>query len=248
MLARDPSIAAAGFDLLGGLSVNGQSVAWTTAGGTVYVADRPTATAPFGAPTAVMPPSIRLNGGRVALSPTGLELIAVLANGSSFVHLVRPSVGVAWAPTDGTEFATLASMISETGGAFSEPVSSGSGLSLFYLLALPPAPPALYESQFANAAKAWGVGRALPNQEFAIASTSSRRRPTGASFDNRTLFFFDEALGHERAAWRDSPLSPFSEFRDLPALPGAVPVEDCTTLYFHGSDAAGQGLFTAKSP
>jgi hypothetical protein len=96
--------------------------------------------------------------------------------------------------------------------------------------------------------KAWDTGTPLPNPEFAIATASQLRRPTGASGDRRTLFFFDEVTGKERAAWRSSAGAPFDTFVDLPLAPEAVPNANCDTLYFHGMDAAGQGLFTATRP
>jgi len=244
--ARVPSIAAAGFDRFGGISAGALSVAWTTAAGAVYVADRATATSAFGAQALLDPGAIALASGRVALAPTGLELVATRADGSSFVSFFRTSLSGAWSPTSSKEFDTIAAMRGESGGGFSEPVISAGGNSLFYLLALPNQAPVLYESTWDATIKAWGTGAALPNAEFAISSASQARRPTGAASDGRTLFFFDEVSGVERAAWRDSPASPFSFFASLPSLPEAAPVDDCTTLYFHGSDSAGQGLFTGS--
>jgi hypothetical protein len=139
-------------------------------------------------------------------------------------------------------------MRAESGGTFSEPVVSADSKSLFYLLALPNNLPALYESPWDSAQKAWATGTALPNAEFAISAASGLRRATGASSDDRTLFFYDEQLGHERAAWRSSPTSPFDMFGEVPSAPEAAPIEDCSVLYFHGTDASGQGLFTAKRP
>ncbi len=74
------------------------------------------------------------------------------------------------------------------------------------------------------------------------------RRPTGASSDRLTLFFFDEVAGNERAAWRLTPTSPFTRFVDIASLPEAAPDDDCSVVYFHGTDAMGQGLFTATGP
>jgi hypothetical protein len=185
---------------------------------------------------------------RVALAPTGLELVATLADGSSFVSFYRTSMPGTWAPTSSKEFTTIATMRSDSGGAFSQPVVSADGNALFYLLALPNEPPVFYESTWDASAKAWGTGGALPNAEFAIASAAQLRRATGAASDRRTLFFFDEVAGHERAAWRSAPGAPFTAFADLPNVAEAAPIDDCTVLYFHGTDSMGQGLFTGAAP
>jgi hypothetical protein len=78
----------------------------------------------------------------------------------------------------------------------------------------------------------WTTGKALPNAEFASTSATARRRATGASADGRTLFFYDEVAGKERAAWRDSIASPFVTFVDMPGMTEAAPNHRCDTLYF----------------
>jgi hypothetical protein len=241
------SIAPAGFDRFGAISANARTVAFSTSTGTITIADRPTTADPFGMPQPLNPGAVALANGRVALEPTGLVLVATLADGSSFASFARSAVGAPFSPSNGKEFAAVAAMRSESGGTFSEPVVSADQQSFFYLLALPNNPPVFYESTWDRGAKAWTTGRALPNPEFAIAGASLRRRPTGASFDDRTLFFFDEVAGHERAAWRSSPAAPFDRFVDLPLVPEAAPDDDCVTLYFHGADTNGQGLFTASA-
>jgi len=251
-LARVTSIAPGGFDRFGAVSASELTVAWTTSAGVVYVADRASNTGGFGTPAALDPGTTQLANDRVALGPTGLLLIAPLADRSSFAAFVRTSIGAPWTPDPSIpgEFHTIASALSEPGGAFSEPVVSGDGLSFFYLLAVGSGLPELYESTWDAASVQWAYGYPLPNPEFAItvtdAGAAQLRRATGASSDRRTLFFFDEASGTERAAWRDSPTSPFDQFVDLASLPEAAPSGDCVTVYFHGSDASGQGLFTAR--
>jgi hypothetical protein len=246
-VARIASIPSAGFDRFGGISAGALSVAWTTAAGAVYVADRASSTAPFGAPALIDPGSVELSTGRVAIMPTGLELVATLADRSSFVSFFRTSVSGTWSPTRSKEFDTIRAMRSESaGGKFSEPVVGADGASLFYLLALPDQPPFLYESKWDSSIKEWGTGVALPDPEFAISNSAKVRRPTGASSDARTLFFFDEIAGTERAAWRESGAAPFSFFANVPSAPEAAPIDDCTALYFQGTDSEGPGLFTGR--
>jgi hypothetical protein len=238
-----PSIPTAGFHRFGAVAAPETTLAWTEAGGAIFVADRPSVTAPFGTPVAIDTTSNPVADGRVALMPNGLELIATRSDRTSLTSFVRASVGSAWAPSTAVdEFKFIAAALSESGGEVSEPVVSADGLSLFYLLVTGAGPPALTESRWNPGDKAWDTGAALPNPEFAITSATQRRRPTGGSSDRRTLFFFDEVAGHERIAWRASPTAPFDFFDDLPIAPEAAPAEGCQTLYFQSGDPdAGTG-------
>jgi hypothetical protein len=249
VVARVPSIAPAGFDRFGSISATALTVAWTSSNGAIFVADRTDASGAFGTPAQLNPGSVALATGRVALGGSGLKLIATLADGSSFVTFVRTAVGGTWAQSLGNEFAVVAAMIAESGGAMSDPVLSTGGGSLFYLLTIGTAVganPILYESTWDTTTKQWNNGTPLPNAEFAITTPSQRRRPTGASVDDRTLFFYDEVGAKERAAWRASPTAPFDTFVDLPQAPEAAPNANCDPLFFYGMDTAGQGLFTAS--
>jgi hypothetical protein len=243
-LARVPSIAATGFDRFGAVSAEATTVAWTTAAGAIYVADRASAQAAFAAPVQLDPGTTQLANGRVALDPLGLKLIATAANGSTFVSFLRSSVGTAWVPGSSKEFQAISAV--EGGGAFSEPALSADGLSLFYVLQLGTEAPVFVESSWDVSMKQWAVGTDFLTPEFVMTSASQLRRPTGASSDHLTLFFFDEVLGHERVAYRNTTGQPFDYFVELPNVPEAAPATDCTVLYFHGSDASGQGLFTAQ--
>jgi hypothetical protein len=247
-IQRVASIPSAGFDRFGAISSNGLTAAWTTAAGQVEVADRASISASFGPPSALATGTIQLANDRVALAQGGLKLVATLADHSSFVAFARLSTSAAWNPALSGEFKNLASMLTEGGGALSSPVVGADGQTLFYLVAIGTALPILYESTWSTSAKVWQPGNPLPNPDFLITSASMLRRPTGGSYDRRTFFFFDEVSGHERAAWRASPSAPFDTFMDLPMHPEAVPDASCTTLYFRGSDATGQGLFTGSGP
>jgi hypothetical protein len=253
-VARVPSIAAAGFDRFGSVSANELTVAWMSSGGAVFVADRASTSAPFGTPTQLGTGGIGLATGRVALANGGHKLIALAAaadagaGGASFVSFVRGGDAGTWALDATTEFSNINGMISEGGGTFAEPALSADGYSLFYVLTIPPGTPALYESTWDSSTKRWTFGNPLTNAEFQIASATQLRRPTGASSDRRTLFFFDETTSIERVAWRSSPATPtFDTFVDLSIAPEAAPSESCNTLYFRGMDGSGPGLFTASN-
>jgi len=134
------------------------------------------------------------------------------------------------APT--TPFDAIIGAVSQSGWTWSEPAFGASGDRLFYIVDR--GQPYVYESQWDAQSASWTAGVQLPNPEFMGPSPSVRRRPTGASSDDRTLFFFDEVSGVERAAWRTDPSQPFSYFEDIPAAPEAAPNLDCSALYFIG--------------
>lgn len=252
-IAEVTSIATAGFGRFGGVSSNELTVAWTSPSGAVLVADRTSTAAPFGDPFQVDIGGASIPGGRVGLSPTGLQIVVALpnANGATLLGgFVRTSVGGAWSAESSSEFKYVNATNSETGGSFSEPVVRADGLSIFYLAVTGSNEPVLNESTWNTAEKAWNTGYPISGPEFAIASGSQTRRPTGTSGDGLTLFFFDEVAGNERAAWRESasPMSEFTLFVDLPDFPEAAPGGSCHTLYFQGSDpeAGTPALFTGQ--
>jgi hypothetical protein len=176
-------------------------------------------------------------------------LFAVSADRRRFVAFNRTSVGSAWSASTRLQFASLDAMVTtEGGGQFSEPVLGVGGGSLFYLFGLPGALPALYESKWDSLQHTWTAGVALANPDLAIVTPTVRRRPTGASSDGRTLFFFDETTGQERAAWRDAPTSPFVQFMNITGIAEAAPNDRCDTLYFQSenSEAGGAGASIAR--
>jgi hypothetical protein len=237
-----PSVAGANFGRFGSVSANELTVAWMSSTGAVFVADRASTSAPFGMPMQLDPGTVALAMGRVALTNSGQKLIATLAGGTAFVSFVRGGDAGTWTQEPTTEFININGMISEAGGAFAEPVVSVDGVSLFYVLTLGMNNPAVFESTWDSSTKTWTFGSQLPNPELATSSATELRRPTGASSDRRTLFFYDGTTAKERAAWRSSPTAPFGTFVDVTIAPEAAPAESCNTLYFQGTG----GLFTAS--
>jgi hypothetical protein len=246
-VGRIASVPPAGFGRFGGISVDELTIAWTSATGGIYVADRVARANAFGTPSTVDASSTPVANDRVALAPSRLVLFAVSADRGRFVAFNRTSVGAAWSASAPLQFGNVVAMAAaDGGGQFWEPVLGADDNSFFYLLASPSAPPALYESRWDALQRAWTTGVALPNPELAITSATRRRRATGASSDGRTLFFFDEATGQERAAWRDTTTSPFVQFLGIPGLSEAAPNYLCDTLYFQGTDSADGGAFIAQ--
>ncbi len=222
------------------------TVAWTARGGFARVADRLDPFSDFQPPADLPLPPVE-KGARAALDASGNLLALVDADGTDFVVFERPSAAGAWAPGSAAPFAAVTAAAVQAGAAVSEPVFGASGRTFFFLLTAAAGVPSLYESRWDPQAMQWTAGAALPNPELASDANASRR-PTGASSDDRTLFFYDEAAGAQRAAWRDDPSSPFTTFADVSAAPEAAPNAGCSTLYFQldSVDAGGPGVFVAE--
>jgi hypothetical protein len=241
------SLEQTSFGRFGGISAGETVIAWTSPAGAIYVADRPQRSQPFSSmPSVLDTSSTPVANDRVALGSTGLQLFAVSADRASFVAFHRSNVASAWAASATLQFANVDAMAGvDSGGQFSEPVLGADDNSFFYLLTPAAGSPVLYESRWDASRGAWTTGNALSNPELASASATSRRRPTGASSDGRTLFFYDEVGGQERAAWRDSVSSPFVMFVDTPGMTDAAPNHRCDTLYF--LEKAGDGSASAHA-
>jgi hypothetical protein len=194
----------------------------------------------------------------VALDPSGTLLLAIDATGTGFVVWQR-TPGQGWLRSPSSAFDQMLAPNATPGTTVSEPVFGASGDSFFFLLT-PPAdsdatvdatapapPPTLYESRLSGTGGTWGPGVAVTNAELTSADAAHRRRPTGSSSDDRTLFFYDEVVNVERAAWRSDPASPFTHFEDVPAAPEAAPNAGCSLLYFRGTNpsAGTQGINVA---
>jgi len=231
----------------GGVSANGLTLAWTLTTGDVLTADRLSESSDFRPSIGAPPASVGLQtNGRVALDSSGSLLLAIDATGSAFVVWER-TPGLSWFLSPSSAFDQMLAPNATPGTTVSEPVFAASGDSFFFLLTLPadsdagvdataPAPaPTLYESRRTGTG-AWGPGVAVTNPELTSADAAHRRRPTGASSDDRTLFFYDEVGNVERTAWRSDPSSPFAHFEDVPAAPEAAPNAGCSLLYYRGTN------------
>ena len=133
----------------------------------------------------------------------------------------------------------------EVNSRFSDPVLGGDANSFFFVLTELGSPPVAYASTWNATAHTWSTGVPIP--ELAVGDAGSPMRATGASSDGLTLFFFHDGVsGNERAAWRVTVTSPFTQFVDEIPVPQAAPNFGCTTLYFQGSDSTGSGAFVAQ--
>jgi hypothetical protein len=229
----------------GGVASAGLTVAWTRTDGSVAVADRATETSSF-QPVNIAPMEQLQADARLALDPGGTLLLGVAQSGSSFAMLQRPNTKMLWKSASPAAFGAISDAVAQAGATMSEPVLAASGDAFFYLVTPAAGAPAIYESTLDTSTGQWKAGVALPNPELASTDATHRRRPTGASSDDRTLFFFDEMAQVERAAWRDDPASPFHTFQDIAIAPEAAPNGECSLLYFKAHDSAGtEGIFVA---
>lgn len=241
-LSRIDSVPPDNFGKLGGVSGDELSVAFTSTTGDAYVADRSASTASFDSP-------MKINGAtplaldRVAFSPTGMSAIAIAADRHSFLGFERASRAAAWTATSGLEF-TLVRAVMESDAAASNPVIGADKRTLFFIVTAMNKP-TLYESHWDTAQRFWGTPATVTGSALESADAAHLRRPTGASFDGRTLFFYDEAAGLERGAWRASSGSTFVVFVDIGAFAEAAPTVACDTLYHQRQDATGMRLFLA---
>jgi hypothetical protein len=241
-LSRVDSVQPDNFGKLGGVSGDELTIAFTSPAGDAYVADRSSATASFDTPV-MLNGSTHLAVDRIALSPTGMAVTAVAADRHSFLGFERPSRAEAWAPTSGLEF-TLVRAVLENEATVSNPVIGADKRTMFFIVTNM-GKPTLYESHWDMAQRFWGTPSSVSGAALDSADTAHLRRPTGASFDGHTLFFYDEAAGVERGAWRASSGSPFVLFVDIGAFAEAAPTLTCDTLYNQAQDSTGTRLFTA---
>jgi hypothetical protein len=238
-----PGLDNATLSQFGAVSGTELSLAWTASTGDVYVADRVSTSANFST-AAKANGSTALAVDRVALSPTGTQIIAVSADRKSFIEIDRSTIGGTWTVGSSAAFANIVALLDEQppGSGFAEPVIAADNQTFFFVATIGNAVPFIYESRFNTTIEGWAGPNALSETELRASDAAHRRRPTGASADRRTLFFYDEVNGVERAAWRDNPDAMFTLFVDETGFNEGAPNATCQTLYYQG---AGPAVFTA---
>jgi hypothetical protein len=248
-LAGVASVSSAGFDHFGAVSPDELTVVWMSAAGALNVADRTLVSAAFAPPETIDTSASPIATGRVALRHDGNGIVATRADGATFVLFERGARGSPRARSTAPDpVVDLDALVSESGGELSEPVLGNDGSSFFYLLATGGNVATMHESKWDAVKRRWTAPVALTNPEIQTTDAAHRRRPTGTAVDGRTLFFFDEVVGTEQAAWRDTPSSTFNFFRDIGSRAEATPNAKCAVLYIGDDDpdAGIVGLATAR--
>jgi hypothetical protein len=224
---------------LAGLTPLGRMVAWLDTSGRLLVADRADSSSEFGD---AVPVDTASPSGRAALHPAGALLFATNASRSGLVVYTRLYRKDPWAGPSTTGLSALSAQLATLGATIEDMTIGGTPGSLFLLLSVGGAR-TLYEATFDPSTGGWG--RAVAHNEIAVASMSGAvRRPTGLSWDARTLFFYDEGASVTRAAFRGATTGTFDTVVDVGAFPGALPSQTCSVLYYVGHDNDGAGLFT----
>ncbi len=215
-----------------------RAVAWTDTTGRVFTANRSDASSGFDAEQVSSAPIAEPNA-RVGISYKGTSIL--IASGATLVAYARAFTGSPWTgPTEAT-LETVNAWLREAAGAVSDPVFGSSGQTLFFLRSTSTGSYDLCEAAWDDGAGAWA--RPVVRSSMISADALHRKRPTGVSWDDLTLFFWDDGRGIERAAVRSSETHEFSGFRDVGNYPEAAPNQGCTLLFYQGSDEKGFGVF-----
>jgi hypothetical protein len=203
---------------------------------------------PFGdeVPTRTIPPGDYAPDG-VALSPDGLRMIVVTADRKGFTQYIRT---LRDDPFDDVPSDVAFEALRLGGDGFlpeelriGDPVLSSDDRTLYYslyedgagLYYSEPSTHGTIHASTRNTGAPWSFGMPLTGSAIS-AHCELRRRPTGVSSDQLTLFYWDELSGSARAAFRSSLDDPFDTAIDLGERVGAQPNTACTLLYYSDPD------------
>jgi hypothetical protein len=193
----------------------------------LMVTDREAANVPFGVPQALTLPAGYTHERGLALHPDGLALV-VGSDSGTFADIER---SVRSGPFDGApssarydELAANAALYGET---LASPVLSASGTSLYFTQI------GLSTSRVFHAQ---GTSHfpvpALPEDLVTLGGSEGDFKLTlSVSSDERTLFYFDEALGHAAGLWSSAPLAPFTKLAAFAGLQSIFTNFSCGRLY-----------------
>ena len=228
------------------------SIAWTVGSGsaaTIEYADRLSSTDAFGAPQALA--AGQFTADRVSLSSDGLRLVVVNADGQGFSELLRVSRvspgNTFGAPSVGAYGNLDAPTALAAGQSYGDPVLAADDNAFYYSVYGGGQTTTIFRASRLVSGDSWEVGSPLATSTGLAAQGSLRRRPTGISSDEQTLFFWDEVLGTERAAWIDQSTGAFDVFVDLGTRSMAAPESTCSRLYYSAPGTESINLFVAAN-
>jgi hypothetical protein len=194
----------------------------------LMVADREGAGDDFGAAVPVTLPQGYTFERGVALHPDGLGLVIVSALGERFADLTRAARSGDFTGALETErFQDLSENARQLGGGLSSPVLSASGRSLYFTQ---------IGSTTSKVFRTQGTTRfaipAMPEDLVTLGGNDGNFKLTrSVSADERTLFIFDEALGHAAGLWSAAPGAPFYELATFPGIDGVFTDSSCSQRY-----------------
>lgn len=241
------SVSTPSDDGLDSITPDELSIAWTEGGGStaaIEVSDRALGTDPFGAPQAL--PAGQFTADRVSLSPDGLRLVVVDADGQGFSELTRASRTASspfGSPATGS-YVNLDGAL-PAGLSYGDPVLGADDTVFYYSLYGGSRTSTVFRTARLLPGDPWPAGAALATSTGLAAQGSLRRRPTGVSSDGDTLFVWDEITGTERAAWIDETTGAYDLFVDLGQRTMAAPDQACDRLYYSAQGATSVDLFVA---
>jgi hypothetical protein len=194
----------------------------------LMIADRPSAEDDFGAAVAVTMPAGYAHTRGVALHPDGLGLVIVSELGDRLAEVTREArSGDFDAAVETARFEDLSENAVQYGGGLSSPVLSASGTS-FYFTQLAGNASKVFHTQGTTAF-------AIPTMPEDLVTLGGEdgdfKLTLSVSADERTLFFFDEALGHAAGLWNSAPGAPFYDEAHFPGLDSVFSDADCSHLY-----------------
>ena len=229
-------------DLLGAVTPDERVVAWTSIpsdgrGPSVNWVERASASATFGAVESLDPSLGPFPFGKVGLSGDGLRLVVASADYSHLSEISRGAFGTPFATVANTDFPS----VNPTGG-----IDGNQGLGPFVSIAL--SPDFGFWAFVSNAGfvlsirqiGVWPPGTTppgfVPNEDSGVTDVD----PTGWSSDDQSLFFWDQSLGAERIAWRDSATHAFALMQTIgSAQQYAYPAAGCSKIYYSAPGAGG---------
>jgi hypothetical protein len=254
-----PGVPAFGTQPLVTMTNDELTLAWVVDNGggegTVFVADRTSATAAFGAAIQLPPSSTAssffsgdatvVDAGdsyfafdRVALSADGLKLVGIGVGNHAIAQFTRVMRSGAFTatPAEGP-FGTLVQTLMP-GEMLGDPVLGSNGSDLVYSkYGLSPTL-SVYET-FLNG-QTWPSGAGQTATALAEAS-GHRKRPTSMTADRRTLFVWDEA-GQAYGILRETDTSQFNFAISFGTRFSIQVNGDCTHLYYVAASGSGYAL------
>jgi len=191
----------------------------------LFVADRSVAAMTFDAPVATALPADYGFAHGLSLSPDGLRLVVVSQDQRSLAEISRERRGEAFdGPPSADRFAWVNANLSQS-GLLSSPVLAADDRVLILTRIEGPGMKAFKISgeHFDVAEQLDPVGLAARDGKLKLTQSLSA--------DSRTLFVFDEALGHVVGYWSAGARAAFTEPVPLPGLLSAFTSTGCDRLY-----------------